>query len=80
VVRGGHWRPGVTLEDDELARIKQPVLYLWGTADPLGSADIWSRAMDALPAGELRVVEGAGHTPWLDAPEIVADHVQRFLA
>jgi pimeloyl-ACP methyl ester carboxylesterase len=73
------WRPGLTFEDEELAAIKQPTLYVWGKADPVGSVDIWRRVVGALPAGELRLVEGTGHTPWLDDPGLVGDHVRRFL-
>jgi 2-hydroxy-6-oxonona-2,4-dienedioate hydrolase len=73
------WRPGVTFDVDELTAIKQPTLYVWGSADPAGSREIWQRVTGALPAGELHVVEGAGHTPWLDEPDRVGDDVGRFL-
>lgn len=73
------WRPGLTFDDHELAAITQRTLYVWGTADPVGSADVWRRVVSALPAGELRLVEGAGHTPWLDAPSPVGDELRRFL-
>ena len=73
------WRPGLTFDDEELAAIRQPTLQVWGTADPVGGVDIWRRVVGALPAGELRLVEGAGHTPWLDNPELVGGYVGRFL-
>jgi len=79
ILRRDGWRPGLTFEDEELAAIRQPALYVWGTADPVGSVDVWRRAVGALPAGELRLVEGAGHTPWLDDPGLVGGHVRRFL-
>jgi pimeloyl-ACP methyl ester carboxylesterase len=76
--RGG-WRPGLTLDDAELASIRSPVLWTFGTADPVGSADVWRRAVDKLPHGELRVLEGAGHLPWLDDPASVGPALNRFL-
>ena len=73
------WRPGLTFDDSELAAITQPTLYVWGTADPVGSSEIWQRVTTILPAGELEVVEGAGHTPWLDEPERIGREVGRSL-
>ncbi len=52
-----------------------------GTSDEtVGSADSWQRVADALPRGELRLVEGAGHMPWFDDPDMVAREVGQFLA
>jgi pimeloyl-ACP methyl ester carboxylesterase len=45
----------------------------------VGSVVILTRAVGALPGGELRPVEGAGHTPWLDDPGLVGGHVRQFL-
>jgi pimeloyl-ACP methyl ester carboxylesterase len=33
-----------------------------------------------LPRGELEVVEGAGHMPWFDEPQLVGDRMNRFIA
>lgn len=74
------WRPGVTFDDAELAAITQPTPYVYGTADPVGGADIWSRVVSLLPQGKLRLVDGAGHMPWFDDPSQVASDVNRFLA
>jgi pimeloyl-ACP methyl ester carboxylesterase len=80
IVNGKSWRPGLTFEDAELAAIRQPTLHLYGTADPVGSADIWRRVASVLPRGELRLVEGAGHMPWFEDPGRVAAQVGDFLA
>jgi pimeloyl-ACP methyl ester carboxylesterase len=74
------WRPGLTFDHDELAAVRQPTLVIWGSSDPVGSPEVWKRAVEALPAGELRVIDGAGHTPWLDAPNAVSSALRRFLA
>lgn len=77
--RGG-WRAGLTFDDAELGQIRAPVLWTYGTADPVGSVEVWQRAVGQLPNGELRLIEGAGHLPWLDEPQSTASHLSRFLA
>jgi pimeloyl-ACP methyl ester carboxylesterase len=72
-------RPGLAFEDAELAAIRHRVLLLFGTADPTGTASECRRAVELLPGGELQLLDGAGHMPWLDVPHVVADHVERFL-
>jgi pimeloyl-ACP methyl ester carboxylesterase len=73
------FRAGLVFENDELAKIEQPTLYVYGTADPVGTVDVWTRVVDLLPKGELRLLGGFGHAPWLDDPGQVADRVSRFL-
>lgn len=72
-------RPGLTFEDAELAANQQPTLLVYGTADPVGTVETWRRVVDLLPRGELQLVDGAGHMPWLDDPSGVAGGVSRFL-
>jgi pimeloyl-ACP methyl ester carboxylesterase len=74
------FRPGLTFEDAELAAIQQPTLHVYGTADPVGTVGVWRRVVGLLPRGELRLMEGGGHVPWLDDPDQVAGDVRRFLA
>jgi len=79
IVKGKSYRPGLTFDDDGLAAIQPPTLQVFGTADPVGSADIWQRVADVLPRGELRLIEAAGHMPWFDDPAQVASTMRRFL-
>jgi pimeloyl-ACP methyl ester carboxylesterase len=73
IVRGKSYRPGLTFDDAELASIRQPTLHVHGTLDEtVGSAESWPRVADALPRGELRLIEGAGHMPWFDDSTRVA--------
>jgi pimeloyl-ACP methyl ester carboxylesterase len=74
------YRPGLAFGDAELAGIGQPTLWVYGTADPLGTVDTWRRVVGLLPRGELQLVEGGGHVPWLDDPSQVGGQVSRFLA
>lgn len=77
-VRG--FRPGLTFQNAELARIQQPTLHVYGTADPVGTVETWRRGTGLLPHGELQLVDEGGHVPWFDDRGLVASHVQRFLA
>ena len=80
IVRGTRYRPGVTLSDSELATIRTPTLMVYGTADAVGTAALWKRVMNTLPRGELAVIEGAGHMPWLDDAAGIARTMDRFLS
>ena len=80
IVKGKSYRPGLTIDDAELAAIRQPTLHVHGTSDEaVGSAESWKRVADALPRGELRLIEGAGHMPWFDDSIRVAKEVRDFL-
>jgi 2-hydroxy-6-oxonona-2,4-dienedioate hydrolase len=80
IVRGRSYRPGLTFDQAELATIGQPTLHVYGTADPVGSAELWARMAGMLPRGEMQLVEGAGHMPWFDDPKRVAAAVAHFLS
>jgi pimeloyl-ACP methyl ester carboxylesterase len=80
IVSGSTFRPGLTFKDSELAAVQQQTLFVYGTNDPVGTVDTWKRVVDLLRRAELRLVDGAGHLPWLDNPGAVADDVSRFLA
>jgi pimeloyl-ACP methyl ester carboxylesterase len=62
-----------------LGDIKAPALVAWGAADEYIPAKFAREYADRL-GGEARVelIEGAGHWPWIDRPELV-DTVARFL-
>ena len=53
LVSGRSYRPGLTFTDAELRAIEQPTLYVYGTADPVGTTAMWRRVTDVLPRGEL---------------------------
>ena len=80
VVEGAGWKPGLVFDDAALHAISAPTLLVHGTADPLGSVEVWRRMVDAMPDGRLEVIEGAGHMPWFDDPRRVASLVDGFLS
>lgn len=73
------WRSKIAMDDVELARIDHPTLLLQGSDDPTAPIELWRRVMGILPHGSLRIVDGAGHQPWLDHPARIGDEVTRFL-
>jgi pimeloyl-ACP methyl ester carboxylesterase len=71
---------GLVLNDAEIAGIEQPTLMVYGTADPIGSVELWRRFVGLLPRGELEVVGEAGHLVWYDDPSRIGGRVAGFLA
>lgn len=61
-----------------LAGVQVPALVIAGAADPMPLASTAAYA-NALPNGQLRVIEGAGHFPWLEAPAAFFSTVNTFL-
>jgi 2-hydroxy-6-oxonona-2,4-dienedioate hydrolase len=77
---GGKARPTLVLSDAELARITQPVLFVWGGREPFGDPAVAHRAASHMPDARVEIVPGGWHHPWLaDAPH-VASLVRDFLA
>jgi 2-hydroxy-6-oxonona-2,4-dienedioate hydrolase len=69
----------LTIDEDLLRRVETPVRFLWGADDGFGGEDVARRLVDLLPHAELEMLPGAGHLPWLDAPEHVAGRTAGFL-
>jgi pimeloyl-ACP methyl ester carboxylesterase len=73
--------PPATLEaaGRQLADVAAPALVLWGEHDPYIPTKFAQAFADAL-GGDARseVVEGAGHWPWIEQPDVV-DRVAAFL-
>jgi pimeloyl-ACP methyl ester carboxylesterase len=62
-----------------LPAVQSPVLLIWGSEDTEVPLRVAEEAMAELPKAELRVIEGAGHFPFLDKPEVFAEAVAGFL-
>ncbi len=68
------------LRDDELRRVRVPILLAWGARDrfvPLAHAQ---RAARLLPDARLAVIPNAGHSPNWEQPDALLDAMQPFLA
>lgn len=58
-------RPEITLSAEQLKRVQQPTMFLWGTNDPFGSIETGRHIAQILPYSEFHAIQGAGHLPWL---------------
>lgn len=62
------------------ARLRMPVLILWGEYDPTLPIGVARRLAEALPGSTLEVIPRSWHRPHVERPEAVADRLERFLA
>jgi 4,5:9,10-diseco-3-hydroxy-5,9,17-trioxoandrosta-1(10),2-diene-4-oate hydrolase len=68
------------LQDDELERVRQPVLVLWGDRDVRFQSIAGAKQRAArLPRCTFQVVAG-GHEPWLESPDECAQLISEFVA
>jgi pimeloyl-ACP methyl ester carboxylesterase len=70
--------PDVRLGTEELRRVRQRTLFVWGERDVFGGPEIGELAVRLMPRAEIAAVPG-GHLPWLDEPEVSAEAVSRLL-
>jgi pimeloyl-ACP methyl ester carboxylesterase len=63
-----------------LDSIRCPVLLLWGTRDLILLPRQGRRFERLIPNCELRYLEGLGHTPMSDDPELLAEAIAEFAA
>jgi 2-hydroxy-6-oxonona-2,4-dienedioate hydrolase len=75
----GGARRGMNITRDELCKVVQPTLFLWGTNDPFGGLDVGRAAAAMMPNARLEVV-GVGHLPWWDDAEASANHIRGFVS
>lgn len=65
--------------DNELQRLRVPVLLVWGDRDVVFPLPLAERALSKLRDGELVLLERAGHAPQLENPEGFVTAIQRFI-
>jgi len=62
-----------------LAPLDRPALVLWGAHDPYIGVEHAERQRAAFPSARVRVLEDAGHWPFVDRPAEVAAELTAFL-
>jgi non-heme chloroperoxidase len=72
---------GLMVEDHShlLARIKAPVLIIWGDRDSIFKSEDEETLRKGLPSAEFRVYEGIGHNVQWEQPERVAKDIVEFM-
>ena len=69
----------VSFTPDQFSRVTAPMLTIHGTHDrsaPHEGGRDWARL---LPNARLLTVEGAGHAPWIESPDLVLAAIDTFL-
>jgi pimeloyl-ACP methyl ester carboxylesterase len=74
----GGFRPRLMLRDD-LAQLPIPTKFIWGDSDAFAPASSGQGMVARMTNATIEVVPGAGHTPWIDRPDTVADSIIDFL-
>ncbi|WP_415914685.1 alpha/beta fold hydrolase [Paraburkholderia sp. J41] len=64
----------------ELGRVAQPVLLLWGDADPISPLAVGQRLLELLPDAELNIVSGGDHNLACEHASVLAPLVDEHLA
>lgn len=77
-ISGDKLNPEFMLDDEEIARISQPLLFLWAKDDPFGGVEIGQRLVDKVENFSLIQFENSGHLPWLDKPADHAKEISKF--
>jgi pimeloyl-ACP methyl ester carboxylesterase len=68
------------LTKDEYSKVSAPVLIIHGKKDrssPYGAGRDWALR---LPNARLLTIEEGAHVPWIEAPNVVFNALQAFLA
>ena len=72
------WRTDQLL-NSALLELEMPTLFVWGDKDAIAPPELGSSFADKMVSGRLAVVPDAGHMPWMDQPEHVAQVLNEFL-
>lgn len=71
-------RQEISLAADQLRKVSQPNLLIWGKGDPFGTVETGRRVAELMSDARISVVNG-GHLPWLDSPDAVAALVDEYV-
>jgi 3-oxoadipate enol-lactonase len=67
-------------DDEALARVRAPVLFVVGENDQIFPPHIVRRAAARIPGAEMATIAAGGHSPYFERPEAWNETVERFLA
>ena len=75
----GGFDESIALGGETLARITTPTHFVWGADDTFGAEGVARWVVGTMPRASLEMLPDAGHLPWLDEPELVAQRTAAFL-
>ena len=58
--------------------IRVPVTVIWGDADRLCLVEGAAELAEALPQAKVEILEGVGHTPQIEAPDVVVAAIREL--
>lgn len=64
---------------DQLHRIQQPVLLIWGLNDTITPPHVAHEFNKLLPSSELRFIDKCGHAPMMENPKVFNVYLEDFL-
>lgn len=64
---------------DDIVSIKQASLVLCGAEDSATPPDVVRELAEALPDAQFDLIAGAGHTPSVEQPDVLAEKIDNFL-
>ncbi len=64
---------------DKWRAVNVPATFLWGEKDVFGSPPLGREAASKMPKGKFVLITDAGHLPWLDEPEKVAEEIAKAI-
>ncbi|MEM0983965.1 MAG: alpha/beta hydrolase [Planctomycetota bacterium] len=65
---------------DQMGDIEQPTLLIWGKQDVVTPPSAAEGFLDLMPNAEIVWVDRCGHTPMLEAPDVFAGALLRFVS
>lgn len=78
IIRGlAGFRKEIMLTSEDLRRVENPVLLVWGDHDPIGSVEAAEKARTSFFNAKLHLT-ATGHAPWWGEPEETADQINSF--
>jgi len=71
-------KPHINLAEEELHKVQQPTLFVWGDNDPFGGLDVAREVVKVMPEARLHTLH-SGHLPFVDEPVECGNVVLDFL-
>jgi pimeloyl-ACP methyl ester carboxylesterase len=75
----GKGRAVAPFSSDKLRQITNPALIIWGAKDRILPVSHGKKGYDKIPDARLRIIPDAGHTPFIDLPEVFKDIILHFI-